>query len=189
VDETHQGSSWPGSEELLDLLRDLERRCVEVAACLPQPQESADEWAGVLFHVGELTLLAPIEEISEVLDVPREITPVPATKAWLCGVANNRGTLLPIFDLQAFLLGLATPRSAKNRIMVTRQEEFPFGLLVRELSGIRHFPPTARGELTQGLGEPLSALISGCFAAEGASYPVFSLRRLAQDTRFNLAAV
>jgi twitching motility protein PilI len=176
------------SDELLASLRSLETRCVEAAARLPQPQESSDQWAGVLFHVAEMPLLAPIEEIAELLDVPREITPVPATKAWLCGIANNRGTLLPIFDLQAFLFGLTTPRNPKNRVMVARQDEFPFGLLVRDLSGIRHFQPSAQGELAPGLRDSLASLVTGCFAAEGESYPVFSLRRLAQDTRFNLAA-
>jgi twitching motility protein PilI len=188
VFEKLKGADGASSDELLEALHGLEARCAEAAARLPQPQESSHQWAGVLFHVAEMHLLAPVDEVAEVLDVPREITPVPATKAWLCGIANNRGTLLPIFDLQAFLFGLPTPRNAKNRVLVARQEEFLFGLLVRDLSGIRHFQPSAQGELPPGLKNSLRSLVAGCFAAQGESYPVFSLRRLAQDTGFNLAA-
>jgi twitching motility protein PilI len=188
VFEKLKGADGASSDELLEALHGLEARCAEAAARLPQPQESSHQWTGVLFHVAEMHLLAPVDEVAEVLDVPREITPVPATKAWLCGIANNRGTLLPIFDLQAFLFGLPTPRNAKNRVLVARQEEFLFGLLVRDLSGIRHFQPSAQGELPPGLKNSLRSLVAGCFAAQGQSYPVFSLRRLAQDTGFNLAA-
>ncbi len=186
--ETLMGTAGAGSDELLDALRYLERRCAEAAAALPQPEEAVDLWAGVLFRVGETALIAPLDEIAEVLEVPRDITPVPATKAWLCGVANNRGTLLPIFDLHAFLFGVTTSRNPRNRVMVARQDEFPFGLLVRDLSGIRHFHASARNAAGPAVHDLVRPLVTGFLAAEGESYPVFSLRRLGQDPRFNLAA-
>jgi twitching motility protein PilI len=188
VSETATESAAARSDDLLGALRALERRCADAAARLPQPEEPADLWAGVLFHVGETAFLAPLEEIAEVLDVPREITPVPATKAWFCGIANNRGTLLPIFDLHAFLFGQATSRNPRNRVIVTRQDEFPYGLLVRDLSGIRHFQASVREPAPPSLRDLSGPLIVGSFSADGESYPVFSPRRLGQDTRFNLAA-
>jgi twitching motility protein PilI len=188
VNESARSAPGAAGGDFLDALRTLERRSAAAAAALPQPEQVVDRWAGVLFRVGETALLAPLDEVAEVLDVPREITSVPATKPWLCGLANNRGALLPIFDLQAFLFGVATARNARNRVLVARQDEFPFGLLVRDLVGIRHFEAATLGRADAGLRDLLGPLVSGCFRSEGESSPVFSVRRLAQDTRFNLAA-
>lgn len=177
----------PTGAELLAALQALEARCRTRAAGLPRGEPPPEMWHGVLFRVAESALVAPLGEIGEVLDVPREITRVPFTKPWVIGVANHRGTLLPIFDLQAFLFGGATARSARNGVLVIRPDEFPFGLLVGEVVGIRHFEAASQ-KAAPDLGPDLGPLTLGGFDLDAESYPIFSPMRLAGDVRFGLAA-
>jgi len=188
VSDDPGGPIAPGGDRLLEVLRALEARFRQNAVGLPQREAISEGWAGVLFRIGDCSVLAPLQEVGEVLEVPRDVTPVPATKAWVFGIANNRGTLLPIFDLRAFLFGIATRRSARNRILVVRREEFPVGLLVSDVTGIRHLD--ARSQRAQVLEPPtgLKPFVVGGFELRGDSCPVLSLSRLTLDTKFNLAA-
>lgn len=176
--------------ELLDALWDIERRCLSNSAGLPEHEALSEIWAGVLFRLGQSDFLAPLEDIGEVLEAPREITPVPGARPWVCGVANNRGTLLPIFDLQAFLYGAPTPRHPKNRVLVVRHEESPFGLLVGDVVGIRHFQESAgSASSSESAGDTgIDGLLTGSFSLGQDRCPVMSLGRLGHDARFSFAA-
>ena len=185
-----EAAEWvpPDSAELFDALRVLEARCRDNAAGLPQPDALPEIWAGVLFRIGDLAVLAPLEEIGEILEVPREVTPVPGTRDWVFGIANNRGTLLPMFDLRAFLFGAATNRSVRNRVLVVRRDEFPVGLLVGDVTGIRHFEEKSRVQQIPEIPDALEPFVSGSFKRGRRPYPVCSMRRLTLDGRFNLTA-
>ncbi|MCG6862947.1 MAG: chemotaxis protein CheW [Chromatiaceae bacterium] len=179
-------SAAPGGKELFDALCALEVRCRDNAAGLPQREAQSDIWAGVLFRIGEFSLLAPMEEVGEILEVPREITPVPGTKDWVFGIANNRGTLLPIFDLRGFLFASATSRSGRNRVLVVQREEFPVGLLVDDVTGIRHFDSKYQNQQVPELPDVLKPFSMGSFIRGAVSHPVFSVRRLTSAPEFSV---
>ena len=181
-----QGAAPLGGENLFDALCALQVRFEEHAAGLPQRDDLPDIWAGVLFRVGEFSLLAPQEEIGEILEVPREVTLVPGTKDWVFGVANSRGTLLPMFDLRAYLFGSAMSRSARNRVLVVRRDESPVGLLVNDVTGIRHFDASSQHQQVEELPDTLQPFVIGSFVLGGRSYPVFSVRQMTLDPKFSL---
>jgi twitching motility protein PilI len=87
-----------------DLLLDIEQRCQANAAGLPTLDKVEEEWVGVGFRIGDDKLIAHMNEIEEILDLP-EFTNVPGVKSWMVGVANVRGGLLPLMDLNGFILG------------------------------------------------------------------------------------
>ena len=176
------------ADSLFVALRALERRCQAHAVGLPQREKPPEVWAGILFRVGQVPLLADLGEIAEVLEFPRDITPVPATRPWVRGVANNRGTLLPIFDLRGLLFEAPTARNPKNRVLVVRDAEVPFGLLVSDVTGIRRFDTAAVRKDLPDMHAAIRPLVTGSFSLGPEQYPVFSLRRMAQDTRLSLAA-
>jgi twitching motility protein PilI len=176
------------ADTLFAALSDLDHRCREHAAGLPQREKAAEAWAGILFRVGRISLLAELAEIAEVLEFPRDATPVPAAKNWVSGVANNRGALLPIFDLGGLLLDIPTTRNPKNRVLVARQAEVPFGLLVGDVTGIRRFDAAAAGQTLPDVPPTVRPLIEGSFLIAGERCPVFSLRRMALDGRLGSAA-
>ena len=86
----------------IQLLQEIEQQCKNTAKGLPQRVDVKESWSGIGFRIGEINLVAPLKQVNEILHVPR-LTAVPGTQRWVKGVANIRGTLLPIIDLQGFL--------------------------------------------------------------------------------------
>lgn len=177
-----------GGDDLFVAFRELERRCREHAVGLPQREKPPEIWAGILFRVGQIALLAELQDIAEVLEFPRDITPVPATRPWVRGVANNRGTLLPIFDLRGLLFDAPTARNPKNRVLVVRDVEVPFGLLVSDVTGIRRFDASTAKKDLPAVHGAIKPLVTGSFLLGAEQCPVFSFRRMAQDDRLSRAA-
>lgn len=174
-------------EALFDLLARLDARCRDQGAGLPDEAPVEETWAGVLFRVRGRDMLAPLGEIAEVLEPPPDITAVPGTKPWLLGVANNRGTLLPIFDLAALTLGGTAEFAETDRILVVRQNDLPCGLLVSSVVGIRHCEQKSR---MTGRGEGLGALepfVDAAFALDAGPVPVLGLERMLGDPLLNAA--
>lgn len=190
--------------DLHALIRDLDARCRARAAGLPDETKPPDSWTAVLFLVRAQAFLTPLEQIAEVLELPREITRVPGTKPWLLGVANNRGILLPIFHLAAFIEGTrpriraGEPESgpdrrretrSRERVLVVRQDELPCGLVVSEAIGMRYIKLGDRVDaLPEGLGAS-KPYVDASFLLDGAPVPVIRLGRLMADPLFNAAKV
>lgn len=179
--QSRSSAESPPGAELFRLIADLDGHFRGMDKSLPGETPFVPTWAGVLFRVQGSLLLAPLGQISEVLEPPAEITPIPGTRPWVIGVANNRGTLLPIFDLSVLIHGgAAVPRPA-DRILVVRQEAIPCGLLVNEAIGIRHFESASRlAEPPAGLGV-LKPFVEAAFPLDGQVVPVLALDRLLAD--------
>jgi twitching motility protein PilI len=175
------GEGAPGGERLYGLLAGLDARYRALGARLPDAAPPVPVWAGVLFRVRDQSFLVPLEQIAEVLELPGDMTAVAGTKPWVLGVANNRGTLLPIFDLAALTLGGVPARRDSDRVLVVRQDELPCGLVVSEAIGIRHFETTRRiGEPPAGLGV-LKPFAESAFLLADERVPVLALNRLIAD--------
>ena len=171
-------SQAAAGEALFDLIAGLDARVVARAPRLPQQAPPVGRWAGLLFRVSELHLLAALDQIAEVLSVPSDLTALPGTKDWVLGVANNRGTLLPIFDLAALTNGGVPTRRDADRVLVVRQEGAPCGLVVSEVIGIRHLVVSQRlAAAPAGLGV-LGPLVQAAFPLAGGVVPVIALERL-----------
>ncbi|MBK1641365.1 chemotaxis protein CheW [Chromatium okenii] len=190
--------------ELQALIRDLDARCRARLAVAPDPNTPLDHWMAVLFLVRTQPFLTPLAQVSEVLELPRDLTRVPGTKPWLIGIANNRGVLLPIFHLAAFIEGTQTTpqpvapaskfdrrREKRNRerVLIVRQDELPCGLIVSEAIGMRAVPFNTRLPLVpEGLGAS-QPYVEASFLVDNAPVPVLQLGQLITDPLFNAATV
>lgn len=168
-------------------LREIEQRSQRAAQSLPELRGAEDSWNGLVFSVSGVRLTVAMNEVSEMLPYPDSITRVPGAKSWMLGLANVRGSLLPIIDLQVFLGGKAMVPTKASRILVLQQRGLMAGLLVPSVQGMRHFSlgdrlPNAR--MKGGLG----AYVYEAFKWEHQSWPVFSLAALAMDPQFRSAA-
>lgn len=90
----------------------------------------------IVFRLGNEEYGLMIEQIKEVVITPN-ITKVPLTSKFIKGVANVRGNILAIIDLEE-RLGLES--SFKNELegivsysLIVENEEFRMGILVKEL--------------------------------------------------------
>lgn len=174
--------------QLFQYLQDIEQRCLDHAAGLPQDEAPEESWEGVLFSMGGQVLLAPLNQVKEILNYPAVITNVPGTREWIKGVANIRGNLLPISDLQAFLLGRHTVPGRRSRVLVVNHANFYSGLLVDQMVGIRHFLPSEKLDEEVDLPESLSRFITHAYRQGGQTWPVFDLQNLAENPEFQFAA-
>jgi len=140
---------------------------------------STPQWVVFRLEAGQYAL--PLEHVVEVLRMVA-IRPVPEGPAWLAGVINLRGRVLPIMDLRA-RLGLP-PLGARleTRIIVTDTGgQQLIGLLADEVLEVLTQPSSAI-ELPHGLpgaaGRPLAAVQAG-----DRLVTVFDLARLGADTQ------
>lgn len=171
----------------LQLLRELERRSLAVARGLPMQEESRDYWRGIGFALGRQQLLVPLEQVEEILTVP-VLTRVPLVKPWVLGIANVRGNLLPVMDLQGFL-GLGTSaRDETARVVAIRQGDFFSGLLVSSVSGLQQIDSAERSDDLPEVAAALREFLAGAFRVDGDLRPVFDFARLAAHGGFMQAA-
>lgn len=169
-----------------ELLYALENRLR--AARLDIAAGQTQSWTGLGFRLRQHWLVAPREDVREVITVPK-VTRVPGAKPWLLGVANVRGSLLPVTDLGQMLGETRLPEHRDQRVLVFNSDRVPAGVLVDEVAGYRQFAPSdQRHELAQGSGE-LEPYLLGGFSREGRNWLVLSLHKLTASQSFTVAGV
>lgn len=173
--------------QLFRLLADMEARSRRQAAGLPQQQAQEEAWEGVVFNVGDARLVVAPGEVVEILNFPSGVSQVPGAKPWMRGIANIRGNILPIIDLQAFFGGPVTVASRRSRVLVFNQGEGLVGLLVGEMVGMRRFDRKARTGKRE-LADRAGRFVVSGFEQGGSYWPVFSMKALAQDPEFQNGA-
>lgn len=164
-------------------------RSVAVAPGLPEQKEIVPEWTGIAFELCGVKLAAPMGPVSEILTLPAH-TRLPAVQEWVRGVANVRGRLLPLLDMEAFLGGNLARDRKLHRVLTLEMGELYSGLIVSSVRGMQTFPEDVyTDELPDSVPDVLRPYLLGCYAFEGEHWAVFSPEKLVQDERFyNVAA-
>ncbi len=166
-----------------DLLREIEQRSQAKALGLPQQIEVRRTWSGIGFRLGEAQLVAPMGDVGEILEYP-SLTHVPSAMAWVKGIANIRGSLLPIMDLNGFIMGDPIQLQRRSRVLVMRRGGLNCGLLVDEVLGLRHFFEEEKVPTAEGIAKKLSAFVDGAYRQGEQSWAIFSMRKLADNPEF-----
>lgn len=166
------------------LLFELGERAKEVAKGLPQKVDIADVWSGIAFRIGKIHLVSPLDQVNEILHCPK-LTLVPGTQKWVKGVANVRGTLMPIMDLNGYLgIESTTPTLSQSRVLVIKEDENLIGLMVDEILGIRHFRDEDKVTSVARFDESLRIYVHGAFRRHGQETLVFDMQALANHPDF-----
>lgn len=96
--------------------------------------------------IGRDSWLVDMADVSEVMSLP-DLTVVPLTRPWYCGVANVRGNIYSITDLGAFMNYGLTAHDAQSRVLLIAQKyNFNTGLLVAKVLGLRNSIDWQRSE-------------------------------------------
>ncbi len=171
-----------------ELLKELEKRSrANIAGTAPEASVGR-EWVGVAFRMGGETFLVAREETREVLGYPAAVTRIPGARAWVKGLANVRGQLLPMIDLRQFLGSGMTAAGRNTRVIAVNHRDIPAGLMVDEVLGFRRFaerefspdpPPTVIR---------CDSYLAGAFRRGGEVWPVLSLKGLVESQSFLQAA-
>lgn len=169
------------------LIQDYERRSLIHAVGLPDQMIGQNAWTGVGFRLHDLDLVSPIDEVSEIMPLP-DLARVPRAKKWLLGVANIRGSLMPVVDLNHYLFGQETSQSLRNRILVAKHETGGVGLLVDEVLGQRHFALDDHQPTPEGLPEEIQPLVDGGLMQNEAVWVRIHFSGLFEQVEFMQAA-
>lgn len=172
----------------LAILLDLEKRSREHAAGLPFQTEKRDLWSGIGFQVQNLHFVAPLDEVAEILYHP-EISRVPGVQSWIKGIANVRGNLLPIIDLQDYLGGKSTTIHRRSRVMVIHQYGLEVGLLVVNLFGMKRFFYEDKNQLSKKYTGVIDQYVEEEFCLDDERWGVFSMAALSQHESFIKASL
>lgn len=97
------------------------------------------EQALVVFQLGEEEYALDVERVREVVKVDR-ITRVPGAPAYVRGIINLRGRVVPVIDLRE-RLGLNAAPSERPRIMVVEDGAALVGMLVDRASEVLRLRP------------------------------------------------
>ncbi|RMF19934.1 MAG: purine-binding chemotaxis protein CheW [Gammaproteobacteria bacterium] len=166
------------------LLAELEQRCRDCAAGLPEQEEVVELWNGVGFTLGGQRFVAPMGEVSEILHVPRA-TQVPGVKPWMYGVANVRGRLLPMIRLPEFLGLPTTARTRRDqRVLVVEYGDIFSGLIVDDVLGMQYFPVDSFSPKAQDAPGPTQPFLRGDYTRSDERWHVFSTFALVESQAF-----
>lgn len=158
---------------LVELDRRLQARVSDLGGT-----DAGDAWVGLNFRLGERHFLVPQTEIREVI-TPPQYSRVPNAKPWLMGVANARGSLLPLIDLRQLLDQQPSSIARGSRFMVLNSDEVPAGFLVDGVTGYRRFSShEQRNDLVAQQAEHWQPYMLGSFVREHQPYLVFSFMKL-----------
>lgn len=169
------------------LLQNIATRSRKNASALPQQIEAVSYWRGVGFMLAGQSLVVDMNQVSEILQLPR-LTKVPGVRSWVLGVANVRGRLVPIMDL-AGLLGLPSKANWRSRrVLVIEQGEHFNGLLVDAVLGMQQFAQDSLVN-TSAIAPELTKFCPQGFEKDGRQWPIFKLDELVNSPEFLQVAV
>ena len=96
----------------------------------------------VIFNIGKELYGVGIDAVHEIVKVP-DITEVPDAPAFLEGVINLRGKIVPVVDLRKRMRLDGKDRTKSSRILITENENRLVGLLVDAVSEVLKIQPEA----------------------------------------------
>ena len=96
----------------------------------------------LLFRIGEEEFGLPIGSVVEVARPPAKLTRLPRAPAFVQGVMNLRGTVVPVID-QAQRFGAAAATGTRRRVIVVRLGELQAGFVVDAVSAVMRIQASA----------------------------------------------
>lgn len=148
-------------QDVFATISDVVKRFGQSVYGLPAQEKITETQKLIGFSLFSERYVIPLEEISEVLEVP-DCTKLPRVKSWVRGVANVRGRLLPIIDFADFLGGKLASSARERRVLVFEQAGAYVGIIVDRVYGMQALPADSYETVTST--GPLSEFVDGKFA-------------------------
>ena len=99
-------------------------------------ESNDDDEQVVVFRLDKEEFGVPIDSVQEIVRVPEELTHVPRAPAFVEGVINLRGAVLPVIDLRRRLGMPTVARSDRQRVMVFLIEGMRTGFIVDSVAEV-----------------------------------------------------
>jgi len=169
-------------QQVVQLLQQMEAYSRKNAAPLPMEDDVRALWSGIGFRIAQHKYVVPMEFVREIMKYP-VISQVPGSKEWVRGIANIRGNLLPVFDLQGFLGEKLTTIKRETRILSIAKDKLCAGLIVDEIYGMKYFDKLTF-DAKNGHDVKWKNYFSGGYNLDGESWVVFNMQQLVESRDF-----
>ena len=169
-----------------ELLGEYERLSLLHTVKVRDQQEQSD-YSGVGFKVDETNWMIAIDRIDEVL-ILTETTKIPGIAAWVLGLGNIRGNLMPVIDFKAYMYGKQTKTTAHTRMVVIKQSGGQVGLVVDEIYGQKHFSNDQMIDKALDEEDPTFKYLKASYEDDLGVWNVLDLDMLINDSSFQNAA-
>jgi purine-binding chemotaxis protein CheW len=136
VEQSLEHGWEPSREEKRAILRERARALARDPAA-DQPRETEVEV--VAFYLAHEIYGIETRLVREVHPLER-FTPLPHTPAFLLGVTNIRGRILPVVDLKRFFGLPEQGLTDLNKVVIVQQEGAELGILADSILGVRQIP-------------------------------------------------
>lgn len=166
-----------------DLLADIDARAQRHKLVSDESGDRKQTHSYLSFAVCDQAVLIPINELAELVSSPA-IVEVPVMKSWMRGIANVRGSLLPLTDLESFFCQKRQHVGSSSRVLVIEREGSRFGLLVPEVYGIKDIAPGRMSEVESMTRNPLAGFCGQQVRIGGKVWFILDIERLVSDARF-----
>ena len=133
-------------------------------------------------------MVAPMGEVVEIIHVPSS-TYIPGVCEWMLGIANVRGRLLSLVDLENFYGARLAGNRNGHRALIVEHGNYYIGLVVSKVFGLKHFAADAFDNKFDHSLELFSSCIQGKGSDGESDWLRFSPRQLIKDTNFSDASV
>lgn len=164
-------------------IQDYDTRCRKNARGLPTGARVVEDWVGIGFKLAGKRLIAQMNQVAEILPPPATIR-VPGVLSWVKGLANIRGNLMPVLDMNVFLNSQAIDKRSDSRVLVIDRDGVVAALLVEEVFGLRRFKPDKKKELDASENGSLQPYLEGVFQDDQNEWRIFSVDKLVHHEQF-----
>jgi purine-binding chemotaxis protein CheW len=121
-------------KEALNTVSDIKQENVDES--VEQDDDLDDDEQVVVFRLGKEEFGVPINSVQEIVRVPEALIHVPKSPAFVEGVINLRGSVLPVIDLRMRLGMSRVERSDSQRIMVFLIADVRTGFIVDSVAEV-----------------------------------------------------
>ncbi len=174
--------------QAFEFLQLVEKRSFENAGLSTREQDLSRFWTGVGFRIAGNDYLVNLKEVAEISSIPQH-TRVPGAKSWVKGLANVRGTLIPIMDLHGFLGRKAPASLRRQRLLVVNYAGLHCGVIVDEVLGLNHYEDENWVKEVEIADVAMEPYLDGGFYNDDKLWNVFSLFTLAETPAFRQVAL
>lgn len=172
----------------LDLLKQIANASVEAITTRTANKDLKTDWSGIGFSLCGQQMVAPMGQVVEIINAP-DYTFIPRTKEWVLGLANIRGRMLPIYDIEKYFGSKLAGNRARHRVLVVESEHVYAGLMVSNVFGLKHFPMNSFKQPYQGKHDVFSNCIDSAGNDGHSNWLRFQIPLLTQAPEFMDAAL
>ena len=123
------------------LLQNLAAQVSDNAAPMPDRSKQADSWQAIAFEFMRTSFAIPMRDVKEVLPTPG-VTRLPGVQKWVKGIANVRGEILALIDLNDFVSAGRASNPTLSRVVAVEKNGMHFGIIVDRVIGMRQINQT-----------------------------------------------